>query len=124
MTFDWKYKIIRVKEILADRRSLGIPKASIRSIFYNLVSLDLVPNVKGAYKQPFKALVTAREKGFISDDWFADKSRNIKCLKMIDISKIYVTCVTSSICISSKLSKYYCKTLRIYLPGKNFIEYN
>ena len=82
---DWKNKIVpRAKEILIDRRSRGIPKASIRGIFYNLISLDLVPNVPTVYKGLSKALVKAREDGVIPDDWIVDESRNI-----IDINDDY-----------------------------------
>jgi hypothetical protein len=82
---DWKNKIIpKVKEILQDRRSRGIPKATVRGIFYILVSLNLIPNVKGAYKGLSRALVKAREQKIIPDSWIADESRRI-----IDIDDEY-----------------------------------
>lgn len=82
---DWKNKIIpKVKEILQDRRSRGIPKATVRGIFYILVSLNLIPNLKGPYKGLSRALVKAREQKIIPDNWTADESRHI-----IDIDDEY-----------------------------------
>jgi hypothetical protein len=82
---DWKKLVIpKVKGILEDRRFRGIPKASIRGIFYILVSLNLIPNTKNAYKGLSKSLVKAREKDFIPDEWIADESRSI-----IDIDDVY-----------------------------------
>jgi 5S rRNA maturation endonuclease (ribonuclease M5) len=84
---DWKSKIIpRIKEILLERRARGILKASIRGIFYILVSLNMMANTKGAYKGLSRALVTARERGIIPDDWIVDQSRSI-----IDIDDEYLS---------------------------------
>jgi hypothetical protein len=87
MTIDWQNEIVHaVKERLEDRRSRGIPKASLRGIFYALVSLEMIPNTQGAYKTLSRALVTARRNGVIPNDWIVDETR-----KIVDIKDNYAT---------------------------------
>ena len=84
---DWKNGVVpKVKERLQERRIRGIPKASIRGIFYTLVSLEAIPNTQNAYKTLSRALVKAREDGVILDDWIVDETRSI-----VDIDDIYQT---------------------------------
>jgi len=66
MRIDWKNEIIpRVKKILEERREQGVPAATLRGIFYILVSLGLIDNVQQRYKGLSKALVTARRDGIV-----------------------------------------------------------
>ena len=84
---DWRNVIVpRIREVLEDRRNRGIPKASVRGIFYNLISQDLIPNTQNVYKGLSEALVTARKNQIIPDDWIVDESRSI-----IDIDDKYVS---------------------------------
>ena len=75
---DWKGQIIpKVKEVLIDRRDKGISTATLRGIFYILVSLNILENLQKRYKSLSKALVTARRCGVIPVDWVIDESREI-----------------------------------------------
>jgi hypothetical protein len=75
---EWNGQIIpRIKQILIDRRNKGIPTATLRGIFYILVSLNIIENLQQRYKSLSKALITARKDGVIRDDWIVDESRNI-----------------------------------------------
>jgi hypothetical protein len=87
VTVDWLSGIVpEVKKRLQERRDRGIPKASLRGIFYMLVSLESVPNTQNMYKSLSRALVAARRKGTIRDDWIVDDTRQI-----IDIDDVYVS---------------------------------
>jgi len=87
MRIDWKNEIIpRVKKILEERREQGVPAATLRGIFYILVSLGLIDNVQQRYKGLSKALVTARRDGIVPYEWIIDESRDI-----IDIYDVYYT---------------------------------
>lgn len=60
-----------------DRHNKGIPTATLRGIFYILVSLNVLENLQERYKSLSKALVAARRDGVIREDWIIDESRNI-----------------------------------------------
>jgi hypothetical protein len=84
---DWKNEIVpRVRQVLQERRQQGVPAATLRGIFYILVSLGLIKNLQQRYKGLSKALVTARRDGIIPYDWIIDQSRAI-----IDIDDVYFT---------------------------------
>jgi hypothetical protein len=75
---DWINEIVpRVKSILEERRQQGIPTATIRGIFYILVSENLIENLPGQYKGLLDALVNARRKDIIPYEWITDESRSI-----------------------------------------------
>ena len=84
---NWKNEIVlRVRQVLEERRQQGVPAATLRGIFYILVSLDLIRNIQQRYKGLSKALVTARRNGIIPYEWNIDESREI-----IDIDDSYLT---------------------------------
>lgn len=75
---DWKNEIVpRVRQVLEERRQQGVPAATLRGIFYILVSLALIDNVQQRYKGLSKALVTARRDEIIPYEWIIDESREI-----------------------------------------------
>ena len=74
---DWKNEIVpRVRQVLKERRQQGVPAATLRGIFYILVSLALIDNVQQRYKGLSKALVTARRDEIIPYEWIIDESRD------------------------------------------------
>ena len=50
-------------------------KPTLRTLFYRLVSLGLIPNTRSAYKQLSRKLVQARKKGLFAWDFLEDKVR-------------------------------------------------
>ena len=84
---NWKNEIVpRVRQVLQERRQQGVPAATLRGIFYILVSLTLIDNIQQRYKGLSRALVTARREGIIPYAWIIDESRSI-----IDIDDAYYT---------------------------------
>jgi hypothetical protein len=76
---DWKNDIVpKIKDILNERRQQGVPAATLRGIFYILVSLGHIENVQRQYKSLSGALVTSRRN-------HVDESRDI-----IDIYDVYM----------------------------------
>lgn len=69
-----------------ERRQQGVPAATLRGIFYILVSFDLIENLQQRYKGLSRALVTATREGIIPYAWIIDESRSI-----IDIDDVYYT---------------------------------
>jgi hypothetical protein len=83
---DWKNVVVpNAKEVLSDRRQQGVPAATLRGIFYILVSLGHIENIQQQYKSLSRALVTARRNHIIPYDWIVDESREI-----IDIYDVYM----------------------------------
>ena len=83
---DWKNDIVpKIKDILNERHQQGVPAATLRGIFYILVSLGHIENLEQQYKSLSRALVTARRNGIIPYEWIVDESRGI-----IDIYDVYV----------------------------------
>jgi hypothetical protein len=61
---DWINDVVpRVRQVLEERRQQGVPAATVRGIFYILVSLKLIENMQQRYKGLSRALVTARRDG-------------------------------------------------------------
>jgi hypothetical protein len=53
---------------------------TLRTVFYRLVSLGIIPNTKNSYKNLSKVLVKERKEGRIEFDAIADKSgRKVIC---------------------------------------------
>ena len=61
---------------LNDFKNRGI-KPTLRTIFYSLVSLDVIENTKSSYKQLSDYTVKKRERGLLPMNCFTDSSRNI-----------------------------------------------
>ena len=75
---DWVNKLIpEIKAALQERISQGVPTATVRGIFYILVSKGLIENLPTVYQQLSKALVSARENNVIPYEWITDDSRQI-----------------------------------------------
>jgi hypothetical protein len=70
----WKSVIDRVQEELKWFEERGI-KPTLRTIFYRLVSVEVIPNTNQAYKQLSSACVEARKDGRLPWDCIADESR-------------------------------------------------
>lgn len=51
---------------------------TLRTIYYALVSKNIIPNTKSAYKGVSSAFVKARQQGMIHWDWLADEGRDIE----------------------------------------------
>jgi hypothetical protein len=78
---DWKNDIVpKINDILNERRQQGVPAATLRGIFYILVSLGHIENVQRQYKSLSRALVTARRNQVIPYDWIVDESRDNRYL--------------------------------------------
>ncbi len=52
---------------------------TLRTLFYRLVSLQVIPNTKNSYKQLSKVLVKERKEGNIEWDAIADEGRLVLC---------------------------------------------
>lgn len=98
MTIDWQNEIVpRVRQILESRRQQGVPTATVRGIFYILVSEGLIENLPQPYKGLSEALVTARRAGLIPYEWITDETRSIVDITGMD------TYYTPSAIINAKL---------------------
>jgi hypothetical protein len=60
-------------------------KPTLRTLFYRLVSLQVIPNTKNSYKRLSKVLVKERKEGNIEWDAIADEGRLVIC----DFNDIY-----------------------------------
>ncbi len=94
MTIEWQEVIKATKEQLGVFRQEGF-KPTLRTMFYRLYSLGLVPNTKQAYKKLSSHTVEARwlsvfpKEGYVSLslDCFADNSREV----VGDFNEVYWT---------------------------------
>ena len=90
----WQKVIEGVREELGTFRSEGF-KPTLRTMFYRLYSLGLVPNTKQAYKNLSAYTVEARWRSVFPKKWyvslpidcFADNSREV----IGDINEVYLT---------------------------------
>jgi hypothetical protein len=71
---DWKRVIHRIKEELPWFQERRITP-TLRSLFYRLVSLEVIPNTNQAYKQLSNATVKARKKWELPWNAFSDEGR-------------------------------------------------
>lgn len=71
---DWKRVIARIKEELPWFQEREITP-TLRTLFYRLVSLEVIPNTNQAYKQLSSITVAARKKGKLRWDSFSDEGR-------------------------------------------------
>jgi hypothetical protein len=71
---DWKSVIQRIKEELPWFQERDITP-TLRTLFYRLVSLEVIPNTNQAYKQLSSITVTARKKGRLPWNAFSDEGR-------------------------------------------------
>ena len=73
---DWKQVIEEVKSSLIWFKQLGIIP-TLRTIFYRLVSLEIIPNTEQSYKSLSSTIVKARKSGEIPWDCFSDQGRHV-----------------------------------------------
>lgn len=73
---NWEEVTERVKSAALWFREHGI-KPSLRTVFYRLVSLEIIPNTQQAYKTLSRVTVTARKSGKLAWDSFSDEGRLI-----------------------------------------------
>jgi hypothetical protein len=71
---DWKSVVDRIKEELPWFQERDITP-TLRTLFYRLVSLEVIPNTNQAYKQLSSISVTARKKGKLQWKSFSDEGR-------------------------------------------------
>lgn len=75
MRINWnrivKEEIPRALEFFASQNV----KPTLRTLFYRLVSLELIPNTRSSYKQLSRRLVKARKQGLFPWDFLEDKVR-------------------------------------------------
>jgi hypothetical protein len=74
---NWSKVIDEVKSSLVWFQSHRIPRPSLRTVFYRLVSLDIIPNTSQSYKSLSAATVKARKSGKIPWDCFSDQGRQV-----------------------------------------------
>jgi len=74
---NWNEVIEEVKEALEWFEQNRI-KPTLRTLYYRLVSKNIIPNTKNSYKTLSRKLVEARKKGIIPFDAFVDKTRYSK----------------------------------------------
>ena len=73
----WIKVVDEVKSSLVWFQSHGIPRPSLRTVFYRLVSLGVIPNTNQSYKLLSAAAVKARKSGKIPWDCFSDQGRQV-----------------------------------------------
>jgi hypothetical protein len=74
---DWKKQVMpAIKDRLQDFNSRGI-NATLRAMFYALVSLGVMPNNQAKYQYLSEFTARARENGELPIDCFADRSRRV-----------------------------------------------
>jgi hypothetical protein len=73
---DWDLVVIDVKNALPWFIEQGITP-TLRTMYYRLVSLEIIPNTKSSYKTLSKICVNARKKGLLPWDAFVDEGRYI-----------------------------------------------
>jgi hypothetical protein len=71
---DWKGVVDRIKRELPWFLERGITP-TLRTLFYRLVSLEIIPNTDQAYKQLSSTAVKARKEGRLPWDAFSDEGR-------------------------------------------------
>lgn len=74
---DWRGKILQ--EIVGALRyfqSQGV-RPTLRTLYYNLVSKNLIPNTKATYKTLSRVVVAARKDGVVAWDALEDSARNV-----------------------------------------------
>jgi hypothetical protein len=73
---DWRSIVERVSEELQWFEEQGI-KPTLRTLFYRLVSLEIIPNTQQTYKQLSSNTVDAKKDGLLQWDCFADEGRQV-----------------------------------------------
>jgi hypothetical protein len=71
---DWKHILERSIPIFNDFSGRGITP-TVRTIYYALVSKELIPNTRSAYQGLVKMLVKARKNEVVDWAWIADETR-------------------------------------------------
>jgi hypothetical protein len=81
---DWRLvvdnRVIPALEWFAEQ---GI-RPTLRTLFYRLVSLQVIPNTKNSYKRLSKVLVKERKEGNIEWNAIADEGRPVVCNKNLN----------------------------------------
>ncbi len=74
---NWDRDVLpHIKDRLNDFKNRGI-KPTLRTIFYSLVSLNVIENTNSSYKQLSEYTVKKRENGTLPINCFTDASRSI-----------------------------------------------
>jgi hypothetical protein len=73
---DWKEVIKEVKSSLLWFKHLGVIP-TLRTTFYRLVSMEIIPNTEQSYKSLSSITVKARKSGEIPWDCFSDQGRQV-----------------------------------------------
>jgi len=72
---DWKQVVEVVRDEVVPAFNREGVKPTLRTIFYSLVSRNLIPNTKSAYKRLSEVLVKARKDGIFAWDFMEDRVR-------------------------------------------------
>ena len=72
---DWKAVVNIIREDIVPSFSREGVRPTLRTIFYSLVSRNLIPNTKSSYKRLSSVLVKARKKGLFNWDFMEDRVR-------------------------------------------------
>jgi len=70
----WYEVVNKVKEAIETFEAQGV-KPTLRTIYYNLVSQNIIPNTKASYKYLSRIIVKARKEGYLPWDVLEDKTR-------------------------------------------------
>jgi len=71
---DWRRVVEESRAIIVEFLDRGVVP-TLRTVYYALVSKELIPNTRSAYKTLSRKLVEARKSGFIEWSWIADETR-------------------------------------------------
>lgn len=75
---NWNKNVLpAVRERLNIFQSQGVDRPTLRSTFYALYSLGIIPNTKSAYQSLSRITAREREDGQLPVDCFADQSRQV-----------------------------------------------
>lgn len=72
---DWKQVVEVVRNEVVPNFSREGVKPTLRTVFYSLVSRNLIPNTKSSYKRLSEVLVKARKDGIFAWDFLEDRVR-------------------------------------------------
>src|SRR5436190_17504347 len=83
--------IERAREILAEHHPM-----TVRQVYYQLVSRQVIKNNRCQYQAVSKALVAARQEGLIPWDWIEDRLRRPRHVSMwADLSEFAQTAIAA-----------------------------
>lgn len=102
MSIDWKAVTDEVRNSLKDFFAPRGIKPTLRTMFYRLYSLQMIPNTTSSYKGLIKKMVEARKAGLIRFDAFSDGAKRTvtgtysdECVDPIDDARSWLGYIRS-----------------------------